>query len=139
MVFSTESRCLIDKATTQERRETKPSATKQHFGCTNSKYNSCACYARAFPCCYVYYIVIIYFWPFMSKQQKEMIKINGFQRTSARKGGSLSSYRDFRHISFNFGLPPLINSFACGFSLLPDKYNVKQARALSKKSLINTI
>ena len=29
MVFSTESRCLIDKATTQERRETKPSATKQ--------------------------------------------------------------------------------------------------------------
>lgn len=69
----------------------------------------------------------------------EMVKINGFQRTWARKGGSLSSYRDFRHISFNFGLPPLSNSFACGFSLLSDKSNVKKARALSKKSLINTI
>lgn len=66
MVFSSESRCPIDKATTQGRRETKPSATKQHFGCTNSKYNSCACYARAFPCCHLYYtIVIIYFWPFL--------------------------------------------------------------------------
>lgn len=58
-----------------------------------------------------------------------MIKINWFQRTSARKGGSLLSYRDFRHISFNFGLPPHINSFACGFSLLSDKYNAKQAKA----------